>query len=326
MKLAEFGELLEGELGVFHDEVHVHFVTEHFQCSRFGCFRAAFFDAFFDASAFDAFAEITHVIDLLFKCRSHGDLKVILQDLFLLGGIAFLQEQDGEKIQDVAFFRWGRFAEANHRDVDEVIVQRFFCCVPCQVLFLKGIAVYAVLPVFGDVRADPYRAGFLDALVVAVLEFGSVLGGNQAGTVVYGPFDQGITRIVVILGFDVEDQWDWLMTAGRECGEPDVIVDGAFMQGVVLMAGAVDIGTGIIWADAGGSDVRHAFDVVFGDIRDAAVLEFYGAGAKDPGKDLLVCQDFLAGGIIGRMITGLADRVSQIGFLFHRRFPSFSIA
>ena len=82
MKLAEFGELLEGELGVFHDEVHVHFVTEHFQCSRFGCFRAAFFDAFFDASAFDAFAEITHVIDLLFKCRSHGDLKVILQDLF----------------------------------------------------------------------------------------------------------------------------------------------------------------------------------------------------------------------------------------------------
>ena len=101
MKLAEFGELLEGELGVFHDEVHVHFVTEHLQCSRFGCFRAAFFDAcfdaFFDASAFDAFAEITHVIDLLFKGRSHGDLKVILQDLFFFGGAAFLQEQAMER-------------------------------------------------------------------------------------------------------------------------------------------------------------------------------------------------------------------------------------
>ena len=112
-----------------------------------------------------------------------------------------------------------------------------------------------------------------------VLKFGVILCRNLAATIVDCAFDQGITRIIIVLGFDINDEFDAIF-GRRERIEPDIERDSAFGIGSVFVVHAVDFAVSLIFElirrfcmDTYGADLGFTFDTFVFDVADFTVFE-----------------------------------------------------
>ena len=169
-----------------------------------------------------------------------------------------------------------------------------------------------VLPFFRWHRTDPDGIDLLDFFVMGFHENRTILTGNHAAAIVYGPLQQGISRIEVVLRFQVDDKLNHLSITGSYGMEPDIIINRSFRSGFVFCLLALDARRNSFRFHRNAADARFALDLALRNILQITILEFFCAGLQDMGHNAPLRKNLLARLVIRFLLRfGLLCRIGH---------------
>ena len=109
-----------------------------------------------------------------------------------------------------------------------------------QFFFMDHIPVDRIFPIFGRICAYPYGIDFTDLLILVIHKLYAILRGNHAAAVIDPTPDDRVTRIKIILRFNIEDQACHLSRPRHNRIKTDIISDRSFFYRTVFRLGSPD--------------------------------------------------------------------------------------
>ena len=138
--------------------------------------------------------------------------------------------------------------------------------------------VNSVLAVFWNIGTNPDGIDLLNILIAAVLELCAILRGNQAGTVINGTFHKGISWIVVVLRFDIQNQPDAVMCIRSNGKETNIVKNGSFGECGIFCIQPTNRRSSVVRMDADAADYRLTLNLLLLDIKERGMCKFPDAG------------------------------------------------